>query len=46
MDHIKTLDEIDKQKQTEYEKKIQEQLEMCDRQLKAVKERKKKEKKD
>lgn len=46
VEHGKTLEEIDKQKELEHDKMIMDQLAMCDRQLKAVKERQKKEKRD
>lgn len=46
VEHGKTLEEIDKQKEVEHDKMIMDQLAMCDRQLKAVKERQKKEKRD
>lgn len=46
MEHGKTLEEIDKQKELEHDKMIIEQLAMCDKQLKAVKDRQKKEKRD
>jgi hypothetical protein len=44
VEHCKTLEEIDRKKEEEHDKMILEQLAMCDKQLKAVKQRQKKEK--
>ncbi len=46
VEHCKTLEEIDRKKEEEHDKMILEQLAMCDKQLKAVKQRQKKEKQD